>query len=87
MKTTILDEWADGCGVNIEISIPMPTDLQSFFSGVTEYKLKTSIRYSSVSLTVEQKQTEVTAQAPALANAHIEETRKKFRLHGTTLEV
>lgn len=87
MQIVILDEWTDGCGVNVEISIPMPADLQSFFTGVTEYKLKTSIRYSSTSLIADRKKAEVIAQAPALANTHIEATIQRFRLHGTTIEV
>ena len=84
---TILDEFEDGKGTNYEVVIELPSDLQSFFQGVTSYTLKASAQYSSITLTDAEKQAEVQAAASAKITEHIESTRKKFRLHGTTLEV
>lgn len=84
---TILDEFLDGKGTNYEVIIELPSDLQSFFQGVTSYTLEASMQYSSITLTDAEKQVEVQKAASTKISEHIDATRKKFRLHGTTLEV
>jgi len=86
-KIKLLDEWADGCGCNAEFTVPIPTEVQSVLSNAIEQTIKSSVRYSSISLTDEQKQEEIKSAYEIESKKHQANLSQRFKMYGTEIEV
>lgn len=86
-KIKLLDEWSDGCGCNVEFTIPIPADAQTVLGNAIEQTIKSSVRYSSISLTDEQKQDEVKSAYEIESIKHQANLSQRFKMYGTEIEV
>lgn len=86
-KITILDQWSDGCGANVELTVAIPEALQSMLGGAIEQTIRTGVRYSSTSLSDDAKVKEITTAYKQLADDHVSGLRSKLKFYGTEIEV
>lgn len=86
-KITILDQWSDGCGANVELTVAIPESLQSMLGGAIEQTIRSDVRYSSTSLSDDEKIAEITTAYNDLSDKHIAGLRSKLKLYGTEIEV
>jgi len=86
-KIKLLDEWIDGCGCNVEFTIPIPVNAQSVLGNAIEQTIKSSVRYSSLSLTDEQKQEEIKLAYEVESKKHQANLSQRFKMYGTEIEV
>ena len=84
-QITILDESSDGCTVKCRFSIAVPGALQSLL-GAVEQVIEKDVRYSSISLTADQKKVEIKSAYATAESDHQASLTQRFALYGTELE-